>query len=84
MNKTLMAALILSTLSIGQAQAITVETTTSQNLVKLQSEYFTILYNCEMKGYEHYNYVTKRDTGNHKRKSSFYQDPRLSKECQLS
>ncbi len=51
-------------------------------LIELDNGYYSILYNCEKRGYEHYFYVTQADTGNVKRKSGFFQDTRLPKKCQ--
>lgn len=52
------------------------------SLIELDNGFYSILYNCEKKGYEHYHYITRPDTGNVKRKSGFFQDDRLPKNCQ--
>lgn len=54
----------------------------TKELIKLDNGYYSILYNCEMRGYEHFYYASRPDTGNAKRKSSFFQDERLPKHCQ--
>lgn len=51
------------------------------DLITLTNGHYSILYNCEKRGYEHYNYITRPDTGNAKRKSGFFHDERLPKRC---
>lgn len=53
----------------------------NSDLIALEGEHFSILYNCSKRGFEHYTYVTRPDTGNAKRKSNFTQDDRLPAHC---
>lgn len=53
-----------------------------KGLILLDNVYYSTLYSCEHRGYEHYYYSTRPDTGNVKRQLSFFQDKRLPKHCQ--
>ena len=54
------------------------------DLEMLDYDHFFILYNCKNRGFEHYFYITKPDTGNVKRPKSFFQEKRLPKHCRQS
>lgn len=54
----------------------------NSDLITLENGYYSILYNCEKRGYEHYNYTTLPDTGNVGRSDRFFQDSRLPQRCQ--
>ena len=49
---------------------------------RLDYEGFTVWVDCEKRGAVKFQYNAQRDTGNFKRKKSFYYDPDLPKNCQ--
>lgn len=53
----------------------------NNNLIQLDYDGFSIGYNCEMRGYEWFHYITGPDTGNEKRVSGFFQEERLPEHC---
>ena len=52
------------------------------DIQRLDYEGFTVWVDCEIRGAVKFQYNAQRDTGNFKRKSSFYYDPNLPKFCQ--
>ncbi len=54
----------------------------STNLMRLDYEGFTVWLDCEKRGAVKFRYNAQRDTGNFKRSSKFYLDPKVPKECQ--
>jgi len=54
----------------------------SENLMRLDYEGFTVWLDCEKRGAVKFRYNAQRDTGNFKRSSKFYLDPKVPKECQ--
>ena len=53
----------------------------NENLIQLDYDGFSIGYNCEMRGYEWFYYITGPDTGNEERVSGFFQEERLPEHC---
>jgi endonuclease G len=49
---------------------------------RLGYEGFTVWVDCEKRGAVKFQYIAQRDTGNFKRKTSFYYDLDLPKDCQ--
>jgi len=60
----------------------TVTSTTPTNSMRLDYEGFTVWLDCEKRGAVKFRYNAQRDTGNFKRSSKFYLDPKVPKECQ--
>jgi len=60
----------------------TKEPSVSNNLLQLDYEGFTVWLDCEKRGAVKFQYNAQRDTGNFKRSSNFYLDPKVPKECQ--
>jgi len=54
----------------------------TSNLLQLNYEGFTIWLDCEKKGAVKFRYNAQHDTGNFKRSSRFFLDPKVPKECQ--
>jgi len=54
----------------------------TQNLIELHYEGFTVWLDCSKRSAVKFRYNAQRDTGNFKRSSSFYLDPKVPKECQ--
>jgi len=52
------------------------------DIQRLDYEGFTVWVDCEKRGAVKFQYNAQRDTGNFKRKTSFYYDPGLPKGCQ--
>jgi len=52
------------------------------DIQQLDYEGFTVWVDCEKRGAVKFRYTAQRDSGNFKRKSSFYYDPQLTKSCQ--
>ena len=54
----------------------------ASEIKQINYEGFTVWVDCEKRGAVKFQYNAQRDTGNFKRKSSFYYDPDLPKDCQ--
>ena len=52
------------------------------DIKRLDYKGFTVWVDCEKRGAVKFQYNAQRDTGNFKRKKSFYYDPDLPKSCQ--
>ncbi len=61
---------------------LTISFSVFADIQRLDYEGFTVWVDCEKRGAVKFQYIAQRDTGNFKRKSSFYYDPGLSKDCQ--
>jgi len=57
-------------------------TSTKSDLMPLDYEGFTVWIDCSKRGAVKFQYNAQRDTGNHKRHSSFFLDPEVPKSCQ--
>ena len=72
---------LITLLSVASAQAQDTSPITNKGLIKLDYPFMSILYNCNNRGYEHFSYITQKDTGNYDRRSSFFQEERLPAKC---
>ena len=57
-------------------------TASHSNLISLKYDSWEILYNCEKRGYEFFQYSTSPNSGDLKRFKPFHQESRLPKRCQ--
>jgi endonuclease G, mitochondrial len=63
-------------------EAKTKKAKSSNEIIKIDYEGFTIWLDCRKKGAIKFRYNAQRDTGNNKRHSKFYIDPKIDKSCQ--